>query len=99
MPRTARSRYAAAAAFWCAAVSWVVLAPEVYGVPTLLVGLAIGATVCAAAVERDERIQQTIRLAWWAGCAAKADDRAQRIPRQGSVPAWPGTAEVRQPSI
>lgn len=97
MPRTAKSRYALAAALWAAAASWVVLAPQVYGVPTLLVGLAVAATVCGAVVERDERADRLIRLSWWAGTTAAVPP--PRLPRQGSVPAWPGTAEVPPPTI
>lgn len=84
MPRTARARYAIAAALWACAVAWIALAPPVYGVPTLLVGLAVTMTVCAATVERDERVQQVIRLSWWAHAGVQADEPA-RVPRQEAV--------------
>lgn len=77
MLRSARSRYYLAAGFWGAAFTWVAFGPHVIGVPAILVGLAVSATACAAIVERDERVQETIRLAWWAGTSA-----APRIPRQ-----------------
>lgn len=99
MPKTARVRYAIAAAFWACAVAWVAFAPPVYGVPVLLVGLAVAATVCAATVERDERVQQVIRLAWWAHAGVQAGDPA-RVPRRGSVPAWPGVdREAQRPNV
>lgn len=92
MLRSARSRYVLAAAFWAAAGCWIVLAPEVYGMPTLLVGAALAMTVMAAVLERDERAQQMIRLAWWAGSGARADAAPRIIPRQEPAPA----AEARQ---
>lgn len=91
MFKSARSRYVLAAAFWVGAGCWIVLAPEVYGMPTLLVGAAIALTVMAAVLERDERAQQMIRLAWWAGSAAGSGPLA-RIPRQEPAP----VAEARQ---
>lgn len=79
---TARSRYQLAVALWAVAAAWIALGPEIHGVPPLFVGLAVAATVCAAIVERDERHQQTIRLAWWACTAVRVDDAGPRVPRQ-----------------
>lgn len=80
MPRTAKSRYVIAAALWSGALAWIVLDPTARGLYVLLVALlAVTATVCAAIVERDERVQEIIRLSWWAATAVAP-----------TPPAWPG---------
>lgn len=89
MLETARSRYILAAALWAGTASWIAIDPDVRGLyPMLVALLAVTSTICAAIVEREEQVQRTIRLAWWAATAVAPPP--PKFPRQGSVPAWPG---------
>lgn len=87
MLKSARSRYVLAAALWAAAVAWLALGGlQVPGVYPMLLVLATTATVCAALVERDERMQQTIRLTWWASACAHSSVPPQRRGQDAPIP-------------